>query len=47
MVTLEYARAYVDQLQRVAARPRVTTPPAGLRRLLSRRAGRHSALGNR
>ena len=47
MVTLEYARAYVDQMQRVAARPRVTTPPAGLRRLLSRRAGRHVAPGGR
>jgi len=47
MVTLEYARAYVDQLQRVAARPRISTPPAGLRRLLSRRAGRHTAPGSR
>lgn len=43
MVTLEYARAYVDEMQRLASRPRPAATPSGLRRLLSRRAGRHAA----
>ena len=35
MLTLEYARAYTDELQRVANRSRSTTPTA-LARLLHR-----------
>ncbi|GEM_PF-5417255 len=35
MLTLEYARAYVEELQRVANRPRPTST-TGLRRLLHR-----------
>ena len=35
MLTLEYARAYTDELQRVANRSRTSTPTA-LRRLLHR-----------
>jgi len=40
MVTLEYARAYVDEMQRLVGSPRPATTPSGLRRLLSRRAGK-------
>lgn len=35
MLTLEYARAYTDELQRVANRSRLTSPTA-LARLLDR-----------
>jgi len=36
MVTLEYARAYVDELQRVANRPRAAAAPSSWRRLMGR-----------
>lgn len=35
MLSLDYARAYVDELQRIANRPRPMTT-TGLRRLLNR-----------
>ncbi len=38
MVTLEYARAYVDEMQRLASRPRPVATESGLRKLLRRTA---------